>query len=187
MNGGRIAGHGKQQAANDSIAITASALSLADGSDENAHAEPHPAPSTPEDSGRQAAASPAEAASAVAATTISAQAGLLKLQPGSDPSRSPSEHCMVAGPEDQAHAPSGARLKSRNSRRAQKRASKPSGRDQGPAECIVCWCKASSIIFLPCGHICCCCLCAQPMLTGGVPCPMCRGAVESGIAVGSLD
>ena len=49
-------------------------------------------------------------------------------------------------------------------------------------ECVVCWAKNAAVIFRPCGHLCCCLPCAQPF-QGGLPCPMCRRAVESSIAL----
>ena len=70
---------------------------------------------------------------------------------------------------------------SRNSRRAHKKLTKSAG--DGSDDCIVCWSAPASIIMMPCGHCCCCLTCAQPFLTAGVPRPMCRSAVENGIAV----
>ena len=48
-------------------------------------------------------------------------------------------------------------------------------------DCTVCWSAAACIVFQPCGHLCCCAACAKPMLSSGVPCPMCRGSVAAGI------
>ena len=61
------------------------------------------------------------------------------------------------------------------------------GDEDGADTCIACWSAARTIIFLPCGHLCCCTECALPVLNKGVPCPMCRGAVVSGIAIDSRE
>ena len=46
-------------------------------------------------------------------------------------------------------------------------------------DCIVCWSAAPCVIFQPCGHLCCCKACAQPVVAAGALCPMCRGPVLS--------
>ncbi|KAK6627231.1 hypothetical protein RUM44_009708 [Polyplax serrata] len=43
-----------------------------------------------------------------------------------------------------------------------------------PEECIICFDLKPTIIFLPCGHVCCCCKCFKGITT----CPMCRTDVE---------
>ena len=77
------------------------------------------------------------------------------------------------------------RSKSRNSRRAHKRERKANA-SSGSDGCIVCWAADPALIFQPCGHICCCVLCAEPMLTAGTPCPICRAAVRTGIVIDTL-
>ncbi|XP_012944566.1 E3 ubiquitin-protein ligase LRSAM1 [Aplysia californica] len=42
------------------------------------------------------------------------------------------------------------------------------------SECAVCLDKMSNIIFLPCGHVCCCTACAQPLSE----CPLCRAEIK---------
>ena len=59
----------------------------------------------------------------------------------------------------------------------------PDSDDNGDEDCIFCWFAAPCIVFQPCGHLCCCDACAQPMLKGSVACPMCRGPVVSGINI----
>ena len=51
------------------------------------------------------------------------------------------------------------------------------------AECGVCWESDAHIVFLPCSHLCTCQTCAQAFLTSAVPCPMCRSAVASTVAL----
>ena len=53
----------------------------------------------------------------------------------------------------------------------------PASGDDG---CIICWCADPSLIFQPCGHLCCCNDCAQAILEGNFACPMCRSPVTSG-------
>ena len=48
-------------------------------------------------------------------------------------------------------------------------------------DCTICWSAAACMVFQPCGHLCCCAACAQPMLSSGVLCPICRGSVAAGI------
>ena len=55
--------------------------------------------------------------------------------------------------------------------------------DAGLSECVVCWAAVVSIVFLPCGHTCTCSDCAAVFLASAVPCPMCRQAVTSTVAV----
>ena len=62
----------------------------------------------------------------------------------------------------------------------------PEADDNGDEDCIFCWFAAPSIIFQPCGHLCCCDHCAQPMLKGSIACPMCRVPVVSGINITML-
>lgn len=51
-------------------------------------------------------------------------------------------------------------------------------------ECVVCWAAAPGLVFQPCGHLCACAGCAQAFLgPSAQPCPMCRTAVTSGIAI----
>ena len=50
-------------------------------------------------------------------------------------------------------------------------------------ECTVCWSAVPCVVFQPCGHLCCCQGCAQPIMTAGALCPMCRGPVTAGISI----
>ncbi|XP_070780517.1 E3 ubiquitin-protein ligase LRSAM1 isoform X2 [Enoplosus armatus] len=43
----------------------------------------------------------------------------------------------------------------------------------GSSECVVCMETGSQVIFLPCGHVCCCQICSDALLT----CPLCRGNI----------
>lgn len=47
------------------------------------------------------------------------------------------------------------------------------------SECVICMDHPSKIIFLPCGHLCCCPNCEQSVEL----CPMCRGKIERRIKV----
>lgn len=47
------------------------------------------------------------------------------------------------------------------------------------AECVVCMEESCKIIFLPCGHLCCCSNCHEALQM----CPMCRSAIERRIKV----
>ncbi|XP_046608233.1 E3 ubiquitin-protein ligase LRSAM1-like isoform X1 [Neodiprion virginianus] len=47
-------------------------------------------------------------------------------------------------------------------------------------ECVICLDMACQVIFLPCGHMCCCTECANKVAT---ECPMCRSVVERRIRV----
>lgn len=44
----------------------------------------------------------------------------------------------------------------------------------GSSECVVCMEKGSQVIFLPCGHVCCCQLCSEALQN----CPLCRGSIS---------
>ncbi|XP_041481365.1 E3 ubiquitin-protein ligase LRSAM1-like isoform X1 [Lytechinus variegatus] len=48
-------------------------------------------------------------------------------------------------------------------------------------ECVICMEKDSDMLFLMCGHICCCVKCSQPLFK----CPLCRGDITSKIIVGN--
>ena len=50
-------------------------------------------------------------------------------------------------------------------------------------DCTVCWSAASCVIFQPCGHVCCCQVCAQTFVATGALCPICRGAVLSALSI----
>lgn len=58
-----------------------------------------------------------------------------------------------------------------------------SDHDDQDGDCTVCWSAAACMIFLPCGHLCCCEACAQPIITAGALCPMCRGPVVASISM----
>ncbi|XP_045455438.1 E3 ubiquitin-protein ligase LRSAM1-like isoform X2 [Melitaea cinxia] len=47
-------------------------------------------------------------------------------------------------------------------------------------ECVICMDEKSEVVFVPCGHMCCCHSCAQNELEG---CPMCRTKIERTIRV----
>ncbi|XP_047540757.1 E3 ubiquitin-protein ligase LRSAM1-like isoform X1 [Vanessa atalanta] len=47
-------------------------------------------------------------------------------------------------------------------------------------ECVICMDAKSGVVFVPCGHMCCCQSCAQNELEG---CPMCRTMIERTIRV----
>uniref|UniRef100_A0AAY4EGM5 RING-type domain-containing protein n=1 Tax=Denticeps clupeoides TaxID=299321 RepID=A0AAY4EGM5_9TELE len=44
----------------------------------------------------------------------------------------------------------------------------------GSSECVVCMETASQVIFLPCGHVCCCQVCSDALQS----CPLCRGDIS---------
>ncbi|XP_051907949.1 E3 ubiquitin-protein ligase LRSAM1 [Hippocampus zosterae] len=44
----------------------------------------------------------------------------------------------------------------------------------GGSECVVCMETGAQVIFLPCGHVCCCQVCSDALQN----CPLCRGAVS---------
>ncbi|CAL8386895.1 unnamed protein product [Boreogadus saida] len=45
--------------------------------------------------------------------------------------------------------------------------------DPGSSECVVCMERGSQVIFLPCGHVCCCLVCNDALLN----CPLCRSNI----------
>ncbi|XP_011313916.1 E3 ubiquitin-protein ligase LRSAM1 isoform X1 [Fopius arisanus] len=47
-------------------------------------------------------------------------------------------------------------------------------------ECVVCMDSQCEVIFLPCGHLCCCATCSNMVTT---ECPMCRGSIQRKIPV----
>ncbi|CAL9682536.1 unnamed protein product [Knipowitschia caucasica] len=47
----------------------------------------------------------------------------------------------------------------------------------GSSECVVCMETGSQLIFLPCGHVCCCQVCSDALQN----CPMCRAAISQRI------
>ncbi|XP_015125906.1 E3 ubiquitin-protein ligase LRSAM1 isoform X3 [Diachasma alloeum] len=47
-------------------------------------------------------------------------------------------------------------------------------------ECVVCMDSQCEVIFLPCGHLCCCATCSSVVTT---ECPMCRGSIQRKIPV----
>ncbi|XP_070501652.1 E3 ubiquitin-protein ligase LRSAM1-like [Chironomus tepperi] len=47
------------------------------------------------------------------------------------------------------------------------------------AECVICMDAVTRVIFLPCGHLCCCISCSSDLTS----CPMCRGTIERKIKV----
>ncbi|XP_011494512.1 PREDICTED: E3 ubiquitin-protein ligase LRSAM1-like [Ceratosolen solmsi marchali] len=49
-----------------------------------------------------------------------------------------------------------------------------------PAECTVCMEIDCEVIFLPCGHLCCCAKCADMIL---IECPMCRTTIDRKIKI----
>lgn len=46
-------------------------------------------------------------------------------------------------------------------------------------ECVVCMERESDMVFLPCGHLCCCNNCQMPL----IECPICRGKLERRVKV----
>ncbi|XP_077479264.1 E3 ubiquitin-protein ligase LRSAM1 [Stigmatopora argus] len=44
----------------------------------------------------------------------------------------------------------------------------------GSSECVVCMETVAQVIFLPCGHVCCCQVCSDALLK----CPLCQGALS---------
>ncbi|KAG7252572.1 hypothetical protein CRUP_019356, partial [Coryphaenoides rupestris] len=46
--------------------------------------------------------------------------------------------------------------------------------DVGGSDCVVCMERGSQVIFLPCGHVCCCQVCSGALLN----CPLCRGSIS---------
>lgn len=46
-------------------------------------------------------------------------------------------------------------------------------------ECVICMDAVTRVIFLPCGHLCCCISCSSDLTS----CPMCRGSIERKIKV----
>ncbi|CAM9679235.1 unnamed protein product [Bubo scandiacus] len=51
--------------------------------------------------------------------------------------------------------------------------------DQKKSECVVCMEQETQMIFLPCGHVCCCQTCCQRLLT----CPLCRKDIAQRIRI----
>ncbi|CAL8276336.1 unnamed protein product [Merluccius merluccius] len=49
-----------------------------------------------------------------------------------------------------------------------------SSMDPGSSECVVCMESGSQVIFLPCGHVCCCQVCSDAL----VNCPLCRTTIS---------
>ncbi|KAF7651735.1 hypothetical protein LDENG_00106040 [Lucifuga dentata] len=47
----------------------------------------------------------------------------------------------------------------------------------GSSECVVCMETGSQVIFLPCGHVCCCQVCSDSLLS----CPLCRSNISQRI------
>lgn len=52
--------------------------------------------------------------------------------------------------------------------------------DNMEAECVICMDAKSEVVFVPCGHMCCCQLCANKEMEC---CPMCRSKIERTIKV----
>ena len=48
------------------------------------------------------------------------------------------------------------------------------GSEPDAEECVICWEGAAEVILQPCGHLCLCEQCVQPLLKQGLGCPMCR-------------
>lgn len=51
---------------------------------------------------------------------------------------------------------------------------------QNMMECVICFDLQCDVIFLPCGHLCCCSTCADKVFAG---CPMCRSPIERKVRV----
>uniref|UniRef100_A0A8C9VV32 Leucine rich repeat and sterile alpha motif containing 1 n=1 Tax=Scleropages formosus TaxID=113540 RepID=A0A8C9VV32_SCLFO len=49
----------------------------------------------------------------------------------------------------------------------------------GSSECVVCMEKESQVIFLPCGHVCCCQVCSDALQT----CPLCRSHISQRVRI----
>ncbi|EHB10133.1 E3 ubiquitin-protein ligase LRSAM1 [Heterocephalus glaber] len=47
------------------------------------------------------------------------------------------------------------------------------------SECVVCLEREAQTVFLPCGHVCCCQQCCQPLRT----CPLCRQDIEQSLRI----
>ncbi|XP_076346900.1 E3 ubiquitin-protein ligase LRSAM1-like isoform X2 [Tachypleus tridentatus] len=48
-------------------------------------------------------------------------------------------------------------------------------------ECVVCLENESAVVFLPCGHVCCCWICVKPLTS----CPMCRSSIHNKLCLGN--
>ena len=48
-------------------------------------------------------------------------------------------------------------------------------------ECVICMDSAPDVIFLPCGHVCACRACAEPL----AECPLCRQDIAAKLVVGA--
>ncbi|XP_022248887.1 E3 ubiquitin-protein ligase LRSAM1-like isoform X2 [Limulus polyphemus] len=48
-------------------------------------------------------------------------------------------------------------------------------------ECVVCLENKSAVVFLPCGHVCCCWICVKPLTS----CPMCRSNIHNKLCLGN--
>jgi hypothetical protein len=46
-------------------------------------------------------------------------------------------------------------------------------------ECNVCMSNPKDAAFIPCGHVCCCLLCAEKIIRGTRKCPICRTHIIS--------
>ncbi|XP_034946765.1 E3 ubiquitin-protein ligase LRSAM1-like isoform X2 [Chelonus insularis] len=55
-----------------------------------------------------------------------------------------------------------------------------SNKNVNATECVICLDCQSEVIFLPCGHFCCCASCSNKVTT---ECPMCRGSIQRKIQV----
>lgn len=49
----------------------------------------------------------------------------------------------------------------------------------GSSECVVCMEFGSQVIFLPCGHVCCCQQCSEALQT----CPLCRATIDQRVRI----
>ncbi|XP_075842014.1 E3 ubiquitin-protein ligase LRSAM1 isoform X4 [Microtus pennsylvanicus] len=55
----------------------------------------------------------------------------------------------------------------------------PAELDTPTSECVVCLEREAQMVFLPCGHVCCCQQCCQPLRT----CPLCRQEISQRLRI----
>ena len=149
-------------------------------------------PSTP-DSAKAQQSAPTQPVKVLAAHLAGLENLGLKADPY--PDEDPGEGTIPVGTAHQTHLPSMSAALTRptkalscNQRHMHRSAAvtAPAGGEQEELEdeeCTVCWSAVPCVVFQPCGHLCCCQGCAQPIMTAGALCPMCRGPVAAGISI----
>lgn len=55
----------------------------------------------------------------------------------------------------------------------------PAELDMPTSECVVCLEREAQMVFLTCGHVCCCQQCCQPLRT----CPLCRQEISQRLRI----